>query len=137
METTQKRPLSLTIIAWFLIIFALFGLYGVLTIRSNEVAMKMLEQMHTSLMFQQVWGVINCLVTIVCAYGILKGQPWSRVLYVVWSVIGLVVAFVTSPMKAVIVLSLIILFVIAHFLFSSRANEWFASRGFALKREEG
>jgi hypothetical protein len=89
----QKRPLSMTIIGWFLIVFSLFGLYGILTMGSNPVAMKMLEQAHISLLFQQVWGVINCIVTLICAYGILKGQPWSRVLYVGWGIVGIVVGF--------------------------------------------
>lgn len=133
----EKRPLSLTIIAWFLIVVSLIGVYGVITMGSNPVAMKMLEQSHVPLMFQQVWGVINCIVTLICAYGILKGFPWSRVLYVGWSVIALVVGFFTSPMKVVLVLSVIFLVVIAAFLFSLRGNEWFAARGFALKREQG
>jgi len=133
----MKRPLSMTIIAWFLIIFSLFGLYGVFTMGSNPVMTKMLAEMHTSLLFQQVWGTIGCIVNLICAYGILKGQPWSRVLYVGWSVIGIAVAFFTSPMKSVILLSVVILLVVGYFLFSLKGNEWFAARGLALTREEG
>jgi uncharacterized membrane protein affecting hemolysin expression len=133
----EKRPLSLTIIAWLLVVFALFGLYGVFTMGSNPIAMKMLEQMHVSLMFQQAWGTVNCIITLICAYGIFKGQPWSRVLYVGWGILGIIVSFFISPMKAVIVLSLIILIVVAAFLFSAKGNEWFAARGLALTREQG
>lgn len=131
----EKRPLSLTIIAWLLIVLSLFGLYGVLTMGSNPVATKMLAQMHVSLMFEQVWGVIGTIVTLVCAYGILKGLPWSRVLYVVWGVIGLVVGFFISPVKAALVISLVVLVVISAFLYSNAANDWFGARGFMLKRE--
>ena len=133
----QKRPLSMTIIGWLLIILALFGLYGAFTMGSNPIAMKMLAEMHASLLFQQVWSVIGVIVTLICAYGILKGQPWSRVLYVAWGLIGIVVAFFTSPMKSLIVFSVIVLVVISAFLFSLKANEWFAARGLALRREEG
>jgi hypothetical protein len=131
----DKRPVSLTVIAWVLIVFSLFGLFGVITMGSNPVATKMLEQMHVSLLFEQVWGVIGCIINLICAYGILKGLPWSRVLYVVWGVIGLVVGFYISPMKAAVVISLIFLIVIAAFLFTNTANDWFAARGFMLKRE--
>jgi hypothetical protein len=131
----EKRPLSLTIIAWFLIIFSLIGLYGVMTMGSNPMAMKMIEQMHTSLAFQQAWGTVGALVNIGCAYGILKGQPWSRVLYVVWGAIGIVVSFFIAPMKAVIVLSIVFFVVIAAFLYTNTANDWFQARGFMLKRE--
>ena len=131
----EKRPLSLTIIAWLLIVFTLFGLYGVFTMTSNPVAMKMIQQSHIPVAVEQVWGVIGAIVNLVCAYGIFKGQPWSRVLYVVWSVIGIVVAFYISPVKAVILFSLIFFVVIAIFLFGEKANVWFSARGFMLRRE--
>ena len=133
----QKRPLSMTIIGWFLIIFALFGLYGSFTLASNPMAAKMLADMHASLRFQQIWGVIGAIVTLICGYGVLKGQPWSRVLYVFWGIVGLVVGFITSPMKGLLILSLVFLVVIGGLLFSLTANEWFAARGLALKREQG
>lgn len=133
----MKRPLSMTIIAWFLIVFALFGLYGVFTMGSNPMMTKMLAEMHTSLLFQQVWGTIGCIVNLICAYGIFKGLPWSRVLYVGWSLVGIVVAFFISPMKSVILLSVLFLLVIGYFLFSLKGNEWFAARGLALTREQG
>ena len=131
----EKRPLSLTIIAWFLIIFSLFGLYAAFTMGSNPIAVKMIEQMHSSLRFQQAWGVLGAVINLVCAYGILKGQPWSRVLYVVWGVIGIGVGLYMSPMKVLIVVSLVLLIVIAFFLFTEKANDWFCARGFMLKRE--
>ena len=129
-----KRPLSLTIIAWLLILFSLFGLYGVFTMGSNPVAMKMLNQMHMSLLFEQVWGAIGAVVNIICAYGFLKGYPWSRVLYVVWGVIGIVVGLYISPMKSVVAFSVVFLLVIAFFLFRANADDWFQARGFMLKR---
>ena len=131
----DKRPLSLTIIAWVLIVFSLFGLFGIFTMGTNPVAVKMLEQMHVSLLFEQVWGVIGVIINLICAYGILKGLPWSRVLYVVWGVIGLVVGFYISPMKSAVVLSLVFLIVISAFLFTNAANDWFSARGFMLRRE--
>lgn len=131
----EKRPLSLTIIACVLVVFALLGLFGVITMGSNPVAMKMLEQMHVSLLFQQVWGVIGCIVTLICAYGIFKGLPWSRVLYLVWGIVGLIVGLYTSPMKAALVLGLVILVVVCAFLWTNSANDWFQARGFMLNRE--
>jgi len=63
----QTRPLSLTIIGWLLIVFSLFGLFGVVSMGSNAAAMKMLEQMHTSLLFQQVWGVLGAIINVAVA----------------------------------------------------------------------
>lgn len=132
-----KRPLSLTIIAWFLVVTALFGLYGAATMGSNPLVMKMIEQTGVSLLVEQVWSAIGSVVTLAVAYGIFKGQPWSRVLYVVWGIIGIVVGYFISPMPLVLMLGVVFLIVISAFLFRDRANEWFAARGFALKRENG
>jgi hypothetical protein len=131
----NKRPLSLAIIAWFLGISSLLGLYGIMTMGSNPAAQKMLAQSHMSLQFLQIWGTIGVIVTVICAVGIWKGLPWSRVLYVVWNVIGILVSFYTSPMQSMILLSVLFFVVIAAFLFTNRANEWFQARGLALTRE--
>jgi hypothetical protein len=133
----MKRPLSMTIIAWFLIILSLLGLVTAFTAGSNPELAKMLAEMNMSLLAYQAWTVIGCIVNLVCAYGILKGLPWSRVLYVAWSLIGIVVGFFITPMAYVILLSVLILVVIGYFLFSLKANEWFAARGLALTREQG
>ena len=131
----EKRPMSLTIIAWLLIALTALGLVGAFTMGSNPAMTKALEQMNMSLAMYQAWVVAGSIVNLICAYGFLKGYPWSRVLYVVWGVIGLIVSFYISPMKAALVLSLVILVVISIFLFSEKANEWFSARGFMLKRE--
>ncbi len=132
----QKRPLSLTIIAWLLIILSLLALVGAFTMKSNPAMMKMMEQVPVSVPVYQAWIVLGVIVDLVCAYGILKGQPWSRVLYVVWGIIGLVVGFFISPQKAYLVFGLIVLVVLSIFLFGEKGNDWFSARGFMLKRED-
>jgi hypothetical protein len=130
-----KRPVSLTIIAWLLIVLSVLALIGTFAMQSNPEMVKMQQQMHTPVMFQQAWTVVGVIVDLVVAYGILKGQPWSRVLYVVWGIIGIVVGFFILPQKAYLVFSLIVLVVVSIFLFSEKANDWFSARGFMLKRE--
>jgi hypothetical protein len=130
-----KRPVSLTIIAVLLVVLSLLALIGTFTMQSNPAMVKMVQQMHVSMLFEQVWIVIGVIIDLIVAYGIFKGQPWSRVLYVVWGIIGLVVGFYTSPQKALLVVSLVILIIFSIFLFSEKANDWFSARGFMLKRE--
>lgn len=136
METrTEKRPLSLTIIAWVLIILSLLALVGVFTMKSNEAMMKMMAQMPVTVLEYQAWSVLGVIVDLIVAWGILKGEPWSRVLYVVWSIISLIVGFFITPQKAYLVFALIVLVVISIFLYSEKANDWFSARGFMLMRE--
>jgi len=130
-----KRPLSITIIAWLLIVLTVLGLIAAFAMGSHPVMTKTLEQMHMSLAMYQAWVALNTIVTLICAYGFLKGLPWSRVLYIVFGIIGLIVSYYISPMKAAILISLLILIVVAFFLFRENANDWFQARGFMLKRE--
>jgi hypothetical protein len=131
----EKRPMSLTIIAWVLIALTALGLVGAFTMGSNPAMTKALSEMHMSLAMYQAWVVLGSIVNLICAYGFLKGYPWSRVLYVVWGVIGLIVSFYISPMKAAIALGVVVLVVVAFFLYRENANDWFQARGFMLKRE--
>lgn len=134
----EKRPLSLTIIAIVLLVLSLFAVAGIVWAATNaEVAAKMAEQTHAPIVYQQVWTVLGLIVTLIVVYGIFKGQPWSRVLYVGWGILGLVVEYFMGSPPLGMILGLIVLAVISAFLFSDRANGWFAARGFALKREQG
>ena len=131
----QKRPLSLTIIGWLIIVFSLFGIYGLVSAGTNPVMAKALDQMHMSVAMYQAWAGLGVIISLACAYGILKGLPWSRVLYLVWGIIGLIVGLYVSPMKATVVVGLVFLVVICVFLWTNAANDWFSARGFMLKRE--
>jgi hypothetical protein len=95
----------------------------------------MLAQSPVPLVVNQLWSALGAVVGFIVAYGIFKGQPWSRVLYVVWSIIQILVGLYISPMKALLVVSVIVLVVFCIFLFSEKANDWFSARGFMLKRE--
>lgn len=131
----NTRPISIAIIAWALGILSLLGLAGVFMMGSNPQMMKAVEQSHMSLQFLQIWGTIGAIVTIIAAVGIWKGLPWGRVLYVAWNLIGIAVSFFTAPTQVSILISIVIFVVIAAFLFTNRANEWFQARGLALSRE--
>jgi hypothetical protein len=131
----EKRPTSLTVIAWLLIVLNLIGLALVFVMGSNPAMLKATEQMHVSLVFLQAWSVVGTIINLLCAYGILKGLPWSRVLYVVWGIIGLGVSAYSSPNKASVVLGLIIFVIISVFLWTNTANDWFQARGLMVSRE--
>jgi hypothetical protein len=132
----NQRPLSLTIIAWFLVITGLFGLYGVLTIGSNEAVLQMVEANGGSVRAQQVMGVVGCLVSAVCSYGIFKGLPWSRVLYVAFGIVSLIFNLLTGAALSMTILSAAFVALIAFFLFRPAANEWFQAIGMDLKRDD-
>ena len=132
----DNRPLSLTIIGWWMVIGSLFGLYATLTMRSNALAMRMIEQMHLSVAFQQAVGAVGCVIGLACAYGLFKAQPWSRVLYVGWGIVGMVISLFTSPFKSVLIIGVVITAAIAFFLFRPVADRYFAAKWLQLQRSD-
>ena len=133
----QNRPLPLTIIGWWMLISAVFTTFSVATMGSNPMVLGMLEQMHVSLQFQQALGAIGVIVALASAYGLFKGQPWSRVLFLGWSIVGTAIAAVTSPIKSLLIFSAIIVVAMAYFLFRGDANRYFAAKGLQLTRNDG
>jgi uncharacterized membrane protein (DUF2068 family) len=131
----EKRPVSLTVIAAILIVLSLLGLASIFMMSSNAAMADAVAKMHLSMPMLQVMGVIGTIINLICAYGILKGLPWSRVLYVVWGIIGLVFNAYTLPSKGGVVFGLIVLVVISVFLWTNSANDWFQARGLMLSRE--
>jgi hypothetical protein len=133
----SNRPISLTIIAWALLILTVLGIVGIVTIEKNPAMMDMLAKSGTSLNMYRAQGVVGSLVNLAVVYGIFKGQPWSRVLYVAWGIISIALTAMLTPIMSALILGVVILLVIGFFLFSLRANEYFAARGLALRREDG
>lgn len=121
----HKRPLSVTIIAWFLIVTSLFNLFSILTMANNSIVAKMLAESPLPHAVHQAFGIASTVIALICGYGILKGFNWARFLYLAAGVLGLVFNVVTVPMISVIVMGIVMLAVIAFFLFRPEANAWF------------
>lgn len=122
----MERPTSLTIIGWLLIVFAVFGLINQMMMGDNPVAQQMLAESQLSPSIHLAMGIIGALVSLASGYGILKGLNWSRFLYVGWGVLAVIISFVTTPFTSILLLSLMVIAIIAFFLFRPAANAWFA-----------
>lgn len=124
----MKRPTSLTIIGWFLIVIAGFTLVSQLTQQDNPALRQVLAESPLPAWFHLAFAILGCVAYAASGYGILKGLNWSRFLYVGWSVLATLFGFLTTPFTAILLFSLIFVLVIAFFLFRPAANEWFAGR---------
>lgn len=128
----MQRPTSLTIIGWLLIIIAAFGLISQLTMQGNPVAQQLLAESPMPAWFHLALGIVGAVVSATCGYGVLKGLNWSRYLYVGWSLIGLLIGYLTVPFTSIMLLSLLFLAVFAFFLFRPAANGWFTDQAAAV-----
>lgn len=121
----NKRPLSVTIVAWFIIVTSLFSLLSVLAMGSNPQVAQMLAESPLPASVHQVIGIVGALISLICGYGMLKGFDWARILYIGAAAAGLLFNLVTVPMASILVLGVLMLAVIAFFLYRPAANAWF------------
>ena len=120
-----KRPISLSIIGWYLVVVSVLGVFGMLMMKSSPIAMRMYAQSPLPISAHIAFGIVGSLISAVCGYGILKGLNWSRFLYVGWGLIGFAFSTLTLPVTSIIVLGVAFFAVIVFFLFRPTANEWF------------
>lgn len=59
--------------------------------------------------------------------GMLRGHNWARWLYVIWTAGGTVVGLVASPMKLLMVPSIVAYLVVVFFLFRPAPNRYFGA----------
>ena len=130
----MQRPISLSIVGWFLIVSAAFSLISVLMLPTNPIAVKMMEQSSLPLSAHMAIGAIGSIVIMASGYGVLKGFNWSRFLYVGWSILGFAISLATVPIMSVMLLGLIFVAVISFVLLRAAANAWFG-RGAAATGE--
>lgn len=87
------------------------------------------EMMGRSLLplpVQYVMMYAGLIISVVSGIAMLKRQNWARYLYIVWSVIGFVIGIITSPVRAAFIPGIVIVIIIAFFLFRPKANEYFS-----------
>jgi hypothetical protein len=122
----EKRPLSVSIIAWFLIITAGISLVITPVSMNSPVARDMMEESPMPVPAQFALMFFGLLVSIVAGIGMLKGKNWARLLYVVWGGIGIIIGLLTSPVKTALIPSVLVFALIAVLLYRPGANSYFA-----------
>jgi hypothetical protein len=123
----NKRPISITVIAWILIISTiLFLIYSIVNF-NDPVAGNLMLQNSIPLSIQFVVMYLGLSISLISGIAFLKRQNWARFLYVGWCVIGFIISFATSPMR--MTLPGFALFLIeVFFLFRPKANAYFLTR---------
>ncbi len=121
----NKRPLSITFIAWFLIVTGTFSALVMLISRNNPVFLEELAKNPIPVPIQLAIAFLGLAISIFSSIFMLRGANWSRFLYVGWCVISILITLVTSPAKATAIPGIIIFGIIVFFLFQPKANEFF------------
>ena len=120
----NSRPLSVTIVAWFLILSGIASLID-LFLAWNPAAARAVISHGALPLLLFAWSIAAALITIVCGLFILKGRNWARLLYVAVSLAGLAVAWLAMPAIWVLIAGALLLAVTAFFLFRGPADNFF------------
>ena len=121
----MKRPTSITVIAWILLISSLFSIAANFYNMSNPLVLEMMARGALPISAQFGMIFIGLVVTIVASIAMLKGREWSRKLYLGWSALAMLVSLGTSPMKVMLIPSFLVLALVAYFLYRPKANAYF------------
>ena len=123
----NQRPVSLSVIAWILIVMGALSLITVPFLFNNPNALEMLKQNPLPIPVQFATSMLSPIVSIVSGIAILKGKNWGRFFYVIWWLIGFAVGLITTPVKVAMIPGTVVFLVIVYFLFNRKASEFFTS----------
>ena len=124
----MKRPTSITVIAWIMIISVLISLISVTYSLDNPQFKEIMGRSALPLSVQITWTYLSFLIQAISAAFMLKGKNWSRWLYVIWNLIGFINVSLTSPVKTAIIPNLLVFGVFTFFLFRPKANAYFTGQ---------
>jgi hypothetical protein len=120
-----KRPTSVTVIGWILIVLGALGVLGMSFSLANSAARQAMALNPMPIPVQFALAFAGLGVSIVSGAFILRGANWARWLYLGWSVFGFAVSLATSPSKLMLLPSLLVFAIIALFLLLPKANAYF------------
>jgi hypothetical protein len=121
----NKRPTSISVIAWILIVFGILTILMMVAALVTPEVQKEMAKNPIPIPIQFAMSFAGLGVMIVSGIGLLNCQNWARYLYVIWNIIGFVIGLITSPMKLMLIPGFLVFLIIAYFLFTSAANQYF------------
>lgn len=121
----QKRPVSITIIAWILIVLGGISVISTTMMSNNPIVLDAMHRSPLPIPLQWAMTYAGVLVMIVSGIGFLKGRNWSRYLYLIWSIVGFAIGFATSPMKTAMIPGFVFFLVVAAILFLPKSSAYF------------
>ncbi len=123
----KGRPISITIISWFLIITSLMSVVSTILTYNNPQVHKIMELSSIPIIAQYIFMILGIAITLFCGFLLLKAKNVGRVLYVGWGIASLVIGLIISPAKAMLIPGVVFFVIITIFLYRPNANEYFSS----------
>lgn len=123
----RKRPTSITVIAWYLIITGCIATITSAVNINNGLVKWIMEENPMPIPIQYAIIGVGLLVTLISGLGLFKGWNWARILYAAWGVVEFSIGMMTMPpfLKLSLVPGFTVFSVVVFFMFRPKANEFF------------
>lgn len=121
------RPTSITVIAWLLIVAGGIALIFSILFMHSPDAQSSMARNPIPISVHYVMLYAGLLTMVVSGVGMLNGQSWGRLLYVISAGIAFLVGIATSPMTLKVLPSLGVFLINVFFLFRPKANQYFSA----------
>lgn len=121
----RERPKSVTVIAWILIVMGAISVFTILSSSNNPMVKELMSKSPLPIPLQYAMMYIGLVVSVISGIGMLKGQSWARLLYVIWGAVGFLIGLVTSSMKVAMIPGLIFFAIISFFLYRPASTQYF------------
>ncbi len=124
-----SRPTSITIISWILMVTSIIGLISSTVHLKNPLMLELMAKSPIPIPIQFAIQYFALTLIFVCGVAMLDGHNWGRWLYVGWCVTSFTIGVAMSPMKLLMIPSLLVFLIIAFFLFRPQATRYFCRSG--------
>jgi hypothetical protein len=125
----HRRPLSVTIIGWLLLIFgvmrSLRTLSALLVLSNDSSNEELFSVRPLPIPTQLVIYALGTGISLLAGAYILRGANWARMLWTIWCIFLVILSLFISPDKNLFLPGLIFQFLIIFFLFLPGANDYF------------
>jgi hypothetical protein len=122
-----SRPQSLTVVCWILIVLGPLAILPLFMGTMHDPhAVELMNKSPFPVSVQYALMCLGASVTSGSGVMMLYRQNWARLLYVGWSIVGIIIGLTTSPIKIMLLPGIVVFAVIAFFLFRPAANAYFA-----------
>ncbi|MCC7598874.1 hypothetical protein IGS61_15365 [Janthinobacterium sp. FW305-129] len=123
-----KRPVSVAISCWFLVIGSLSALVSAYLGRNDPAMQAWMADGAIPAEVQYAILIFSQGITLVAALAMLQRQRGARTVYLVWGVIDIAFCLATLPQKMYVLPGALLFAVICALLYSPRSNAWFSPR---------
>jgi hypothetical protein len=124
-NNTMKRPVSLSILGWFIVVTNAIALLVWPWTLHNPSAQAVFARSMMPLPVMLAVSIASQALCLVAGVGILKGRAWARTLYTVITLATLAFSLVTSPFKIMLLPGAVLAALFLYLLYRPAATAYF------------